>query len=176
MKTVTIYNDWKKVLAGGILLLFILTALYAGQVTIQARSLYSDSKIHNNHGHYLMTQGKVMEAEKELNKAIKINNRNVSAHINLGVLRTKQKDFKEAIDYFKNAIKIDEKRVTAYYNLGVVYYYAGKYKEALMHFKKVEQLDPFHGKTEEWMTYLFRNYSDLKWRFSQEALPVEVHI
>ncbi len=64
------------------------------------------------------------------------------AHMNLGDMHRRHKNYQLAEKEFKIALELSPTNAYAYYNLGLVYTEAGAYQEALKHYEKALQFDP----------------------------------
>ena len=76
--------------------------------------------------------GDLKKAEDILLEAIKLYPLNkFIAYVNIGRLKSKQKEYDQALFYFNKALQIDSKSEEVLINISTAYYDAGKYKESL---------------------------------------------
>jgi type II secretory pathway predicted ATPase ExeA/tetratricopeptide (TPR) repeat protein len=109
------------------------------------------------------------ESETLLRKAVDINPKNYEAHLNLGKMYTRSKEYALAIDAYRNAGDLNPKLSDAFFNLGFIYAITGMYEDAEKLFARVVELEPLYldkalfnlaviqerlGKTEECLTNL----------------------
>ena len=80
-------------------------------------------------------QGKLDEAVREFQEAIRLDSSNASAHINLGNIYGIQGKINEAEKEFKEALIIDPENADANYNLALVYKKQDRYIDAINQWK-----------------------------------------
>lgn len=81
-------------------------------------------------------------AERYLARVLQFSPRSGEALTALGVIKTQQKMFPQAIEYFQSAIKIWPRRALSRSNLGIALGLAGDYQKAAAYLKKAAQLNP----------------------------------
>lgn len=82
------------------------------------------------------------EAETLLRKAIEVNPKNIEAHVNLGKIYIRSKDYALAIDAYQNVITLNPKLSDAFFNLAFIYASTGMYVDAEKLFMRVVGLKP----------------------------------
>ena len=89
------------------------------------------------------SEGNYAAAIEECEKALKIDENNVTAHNNLGVLYGMVGKDEEAVKHFKIVLELASTETGAYKNIGIIYSkYPDKYKEAITYFKKYLEYCP----------------------------------
>jgi len=81
-------------------------------------------------------------AERYLARALQFSPRSGEALTALGVIKTRQRMFPQAIGYFQSAVKIWPQRALSRSNLGIALGLSGDYHEASLHLRKAAELDP----------------------------------
>ena len=84
-------------------------------------------------------------AEQQLNKAIKLNNKQAPFYSLLGFVKLKQKDYAEARRTYNKALSIDPGHQPSIYGLGLVHYFQKEYNPAINEFKRSLDLYPTHA-------------------------------
>lgn len=92
---------------------------------------------HYNLGLALMEKGELVEAVKELHKAVQLRPNFSRALDKYGVALFRLNRIQEAVKQFKQAIEIESSYIEPYLNLGLAYMKQGKKVEAIEQFKKV---------------------------------------
>ena len=87
-------------------------------------------------------QGDLITAEKRYREAIKIDYRNHSIYINLGIICKNSRREEEAIYLYKKAIEISPHEPGAYRNLGNLYQTLCNYEAAIEFSNKSIELNP----------------------------------
>jgi tetratricopeptide (TPR) repeat protein len=98
--------------------------------------------IHNNYGCSLDENGKLDQAIKNFNEALRIKPNYVAALINLGVAMKKKGKITEAIEKWERVLELNPYNPSAHSNLGLVMAQQGKYNEAIKHFNDALQAKP----------------------------------
>ena len=106
---------------------------------LMAREIYSRALV-GRADQVLVTSP--VDAEALLRKAAEVNPKNIEAHVNLGRLYTRSKDYALAIDAYQNAVTLNPKLPDAFFNLGFIYATTGMYEDAEKLFARVVQLEP----------------------------------
>lgn len=96
-----------------------------------------------NEGANLLAAGKIDEAIKAFKKALKLDNKIVAAHFNLGLAYIQKEDTKNAISHFKETIVLKPNDFEAYNNLGNLYMGQNKLDQALYCFQKATAINPY---------------------------------
>ena len=99
---------------------------------------------HNGLGHELFRQGKVDEAIRECEEAVRIDPRYDPAYSNLGRFFAEKRDYPAAITNLETAISLSPRDTKPRNNLGNVFYLQGRFTEAKAQFTEVLRLDPGH--------------------------------
>ena len=87
-------------------------------------------------------EGKLEEAKKLYRKVVKIDQYNVQAFNNLGVIYMGEKNYKRAIMRFNNAIDIKHNYVDAHYNLACLYAQKKDVPQSLFYLKNAIEFNP----------------------------------
>jgi len=87
-------------------------------------------------------KGKLKEAIRLFQKAIKLSSEHSVSHYNLGLAYKKSGRPVEAIKSYLQAIRLDPNYIMAYVNLGIVYFDLGDFEKAARQAKKALVLDP----------------------------------
>ncbi len=82
------------------------------------------------------------EAETLLKKAVEIDPKNIEAHVSLGKIYTRSKDYPLAIDAYRNAISLNPELPDAFFNLAFIFATTGMYVDAEKLFTRVVELQP----------------------------------
>jgi len=90
--------------------------------------------------HLGIKQKRYLRAEKALLTILKIDEKNVAAYNRLGILYTKQKEYKDAIDCFEIASSI-QPTSSSLHNLGLIYYETENYEKASIAFEEALKLE-----------------------------------
>jgi len=91
----------------------------------------NDIKTINKFGMVLYRLNKLAEATAEFNKVLKIDPKNFNATDAMGLIKTKQKEYDEAIKFHKAAIALKKDDILVYYHLGTALEKKGLWQEAL---------------------------------------------
>lgn len=84
----------------------------------------------------------LLEAERDLIRAIEIDPSNAEAHDDLGVVHAKHNRINQAAQHFATAIRLDPSYQKAYHNLAICFYMTGQHQEALKIINAGLLLDP----------------------------------
>jgi len=90
--------------------------------------------------HQGMRENRFLRAEKALLTILKIDEKNAAAYNRLGILYSKQKEFRDAIDCFEIASSI-EATPSSLHNLGLIYYETENYEKAAIAFEQALKLE-----------------------------------
>ena len=74
-------------------------------------------------------------------KAIKANNKNVSAYYSLGTIYIQQENFDKAENIYKKSLDVYSDTVTPYFNLGFICYKKQQYQQALNYYNKALEIN-----------------------------------
>jgi len=96
----------------------------------------------NNYGIALADQGKVDEATKQYEEALRVWPRSALAHVNLGVTLANQGKFMEAIRHYNEALRLIPDYALAHGNLGRALANLGRIDEAMAHYEEALRIDP----------------------------------
>lgn len=96
-----------------------------------------------NQGANFLAAGKIDEAIKAFQKALKLDNQIVAAHFNLGLAYIQKEDTKNAISHFKETIVLKPNDFEAYNNLGNLYMNQNEFDQALYCFQKATIINPY---------------------------------
>jgi hypothetical protein len=100
-------------------------------------------------------EGKLEEAKKLYRKVVEIDQHNVQAFNNLGVIYMGEKDYKRAIMRFNKALDIKHDYVDAHYNLACLYAQKNDMPQSLFYLKNAIEFNP---EVRQWA----KNDGDLK--------------
>jgi tetratricopeptide (TPR) repeat protein len=84
-----------------------------------------------------MRSGQLEEAEKHFLKIAAMRPQELRAHVNLGVIYMRQKNWKRALEELRTAEKLAPQIPGIRFDIGLVYYRQGKYHEAIAPFESV---------------------------------------
>jgi tetratricopeptide (TPR) repeat protein len=84
----------------------------------------------------------INEAQKNYEKAIKLNPKYSEAVNNLGTIYYSKRSFRRAISQYNKALKLTPNSASIYSNLGTAQFARKKYKEASESYQKALELDP----------------------------------
>jgi tetratricopeptide (TPR) repeat protein len=95
---------------------------------------------------YLAAQGLLyakkkllLEAELLLQQALEQNSANVTALYGMGIVKSEQKRFDEALDYLNKAVALDPRHGRAHYALAVIYHDLGDQTKQKIHLAKAQE-------------------------------------
>src|SRR5262249_54082376 len=83
----------------------------------------------------LLRNQKWVEATKELEQAVKLEPRNVEAHIALGIARLRSGNLEAGLGSFRRAVELRPSSAEAHYNLGLALREAGRLEPAKNEFQ-----------------------------------------
>jgi tetratricopeptide (TPR) repeat protein len=87
-------------------------------------------------------EGKLEEAKKLYRKVVEIDQHNVQAFNNLGVIYMGEKNYKRAIMRFNNALDIKHDYVDAHYNLACLYAQKNDVSQSLFYLRNAIEFNP----------------------------------
>jgi TPR repeat/Tetratricopeptide repeat len=87
-------------------------------------------------------EGKLEEAKKLYRKVVEIDQHNVQAFNNLGVIYMSEKNYKRAIMHFNNALDTKHDYVDAHYNLACLYAQKNDVPQSLFYLKNAIEFNP----------------------------------
>lgn len=87
-----------------------------------------------------MQEKKYLRAEKALLTILKLDQKNVAAYNRLGILYSRQKEYKDAIECFEIASSI-EPSASSLHNLGLIYFETENYEKAELAFESALNLE-----------------------------------
>ncbi|NEO29980.1 MAG: tetratricopeptide repeat protein [Symploca sp. SIO3C6] len=96
----------------------------------------------NNLGNILQKQGKLEEAVKSYQQAIKLKSDFVEAHYNLGNALQQQRKLEKAAESYRQALKLNPSYAPAHNNLGNILKAQGKLEEAVQAYQHGLKLNP----------------------------------
>lgn len=79
-------------------------------------------------------------------RAVRVTDRNVLAHNNLGIALAEEGKLEQAVDHYSEALAINPNYVDAHYNLGNAQVEQGKIDEAAQHYEEALRLKPDYQK------------------------------
>ncbi len=97
---------------------------------------------HHNLGFVYYEMGWLDEAQRELEKSLRLDPNYALSWYNLGLVAYKKGFMDKAIDYYKKSIELDPTYPESYFNLGLAYYRKGLYEEAIGTYKKFLEMKP----------------------------------
>lgn len=92
----------------------------------------------------LYKQKKYTAAEKRVNKAISVNNKQAPFYNLLGLVKAQQKNYEKAEKHFQKALSIDSEYQPSVYGLGLIFFLQENYSDATIQMKKSLKLYPDH--------------------------------
>jgi hypothetical protein len=93
-------------------------------------------------GNALSSAGKVQEAIREYEQALRIKPDYADAHCNLGSALRRVDKLEDAIAHYEQALRIKPDYALAHNNLGVALWQTGKPKEAIRHYEQALRINP----------------------------------
>ncbi len=90
----------------------------------------------------LQREGKLEEAKKLYRRVVQIDQYNIQAFNNLGVIYMREKNYKRAIMRFNNALDIKHDYVDAHYNLACLYAQRKDVSQSLFYLKNAIEFNP----------------------------------
>src|SRR5256885_3485834 len=96
----------------------------------------------NEKGNTLVQHGRLQQAIRQYEKAVRIQPDLAIAWNNLGVANTAAGKFAEGERAYRRAFKVNPAYALAYYNLGAGFDQRGKYDEAIEYYQRAIELDP----------------------------------
>ena len=100
------------------------------------------AEVHNNLGSDLSQAGKVQEAIREFEYALRLEPDSADAHIGLGTAMSKLGRSEDAIRHWEEALRIKPDYAEAHYNLGLTAQQSGRLPEAVEHYEQVLRIKP----------------------------------
>ncbi len=97
-------------------------------------------------GNTLMKKGDLDGAIIHFQEALKIEPKNLNAHVSMGLALGYKRNFDGAIIRFREAIKINPRIPEIYNSLAVALTYTGKFEEAIVQLKKAIEINPKFAK------------------------------
>ncbi len=131
----------------------------------QDEKLPGVARAYNNRGSANLEAGDLKSAQEDFSKAFALNPKYPEAHLNIGIIHFRQKNFAEALQYYNQAIALRPNLNEAYMNRGVLFLEMGHYPEALADFETLLQRDPKRADS-----YLNRAMAYSRMGKQQEAL------
>ncbi|MBF0556022.1 MAG: tetratricopeptide repeat protein [Nitrospirae bacterium] len=107
-----------------------------------ARKSPNKARPHYNLGYDYIRQGRVDDAAREFQTAIKLKPDFADAYSNLGDIYAAQGRMDEALEAFKKAVQSDPNFAVAYNNLGTIYDERGQLEEAAANYRTAIRLKP----------------------------------
>jgi tetratricopeptide (TPR) repeat protein len=106
-----------------------------------------DITIINKLGMVLYRRNKLREAAREFTKALKIDPANFDALDAMGLVKTAQQEYDQAISYHQQAIAIKTDDVLVHYHLGIALEKKGLLREAAIAYRKALEIQAAQGAT-----------------------------
>lgn len=103
----------------------------------------------NDLGQLAILNEKYTLAQKYLQTALKLDNRNAVVQHNLGYLHLKQAQWSEALGYLQQATQIKPDYIKAWYNLALVYQELKQTEQAKSALRRVLELDSTHAEAKK---------------------------
>jgi len=97
---------------------------------------------HNNLGFAFFRQGKVDEAIRHFDEALRINPNYTQAHINMAILYDTRGQIKQAREHYLAAIRLNNNIPEAHCNVGIGFYREGRNDEAITHYLEALRISP----------------------------------
>ncbi|MGY3189965.1 tetratricopeptide repeat protein [Lysinibacillus sp. TE18511] len=106
-----------------------------------ALHLKEHDKVYYNIGVLYMSEDSYPLAINAFEACLRLNSKNASAHLNLGICLFKYMNYEKSLQHYKNAIEIEPNLYMAYSQIGEYYRFFGKYAEAVENFEVCLLLD-----------------------------------
>ncbi|RPI38378.1 MAG: tetratricopeptide repeat protein [Nitrospiraceae bacterium] len=147
-------TEWaSKAVAGGLIAAVVLLSgvTYARNTVWRSEvSLWEDVvkkspsklRVHSNLGRAYNKHGRLEEAEREYQTALRIDPNDYQLHNNLGVVYKGQGRLKDAIREYQNALRLKPDDALGYYNLGNIFREQGDFEEAIQQYQTAIRLEP----------------------------------
>lgn len=119
--------------------------IYQDSETLWRDTLTKNSETwlaHNNLGAILKRQGKLEEAIKHFQEALRVRPSYAGTYFNLGLAMFEQGKLDMAVEYYQQALRIKPSFVEAHYKLGIVLAQQGKLDRAIEHYLHALQINP----------------------------------
>lgn len=100
---------------------------------------------HINLGVAYLNRGRLDEAARELEEAIRIHPGSAEAHSALAAVRTRQEKPEEALELFRAALRLDPSSSQTHREMGSLLLKLGDSTQALVHFREASALSPRDG-------------------------------
>jgi tetratricopeptide (TPR) repeat protein len=100
------------------------------------------AEAHYNLGNVLLPQGKLPEAVREYECALRLKPDYADAHVNLGTALAKLGRSEDAFRHYEEALRIKPDNPVAHLNIGYALYVAGRVPEAIQEFEAALRIDP----------------------------------
>jgi len=99
---------------------------------------WRDADVHNDYGYFLYSRGDYEQARTHLERALKINEEQPKARINLAMVEAAEGQYEAAFQLFEQALG----PAAAHHNIGLLKMRAGRQAEGLASLKQASALDP----------------------------------
>ena len=122
----------------------------------QEKKLFQEQKynrnsiMHYNQGVDFADKGKIAQAKKEFQEAIKLMPNFFEAHYNLGRTYVMEGEKEKAIQAYLKSLAIREDP-DVYYGLGAIYWQMGEWEKVIQNWKDVLRLNPDHTLARQWL-------------------------
>ena len=103
-----------------------------------------DSLAYTKRGVLYMWKQDCKNAEKDLTRAVELDNTNAEAHDDLGVIFARRKEYTQAMAHFRATIHHDPSYQKGYHNLALTLYLTGQDEQALTTVNNAVTLNPNH--------------------------------
>jgi tetratricopeptide (TPR) repeat protein len=100
------------------------------------------AEAHHVQGVTLFQEGKVSEAVKQYEEALRLYPDYPKAHVNLGIALEQTGHVQEAINQYEQALRLQPDYSKAHYSLAVALEHAGRVQEAVEHYEQALQANP----------------------------------
>jgi tetratricopeptide (TPR) repeat protein len=98
-----------------------------------------------NLGNALASQGNLVDATRQFERALRLNPSADDVHNNLGLALAGQGRFSEAIEHYRLALQLNPKNAQAHYNLAVVLAGQGNLPDAIAHYRQALAIETGYG-------------------------------
>lgn len=112
------------------------------QLSVYIQRRPNESRAFTKRGVRYLWLGELDNAERDLRKAIELDDTNAEAHDDLGVILARRGDTAKAMNHFKTTITLDPTYQKGFHNLAMTYFLVNSFESALYTVDQGLRLDP----------------------------------